>query len=202
MKRREFIHGSIAAAAAIVRPGLARGQTSLRVGVLAPGPSKAAADFIDELKAGLREDGFRDGENVRLETAFGQTHGALDDAAAQLLLSDVSVIVAWSTPAVGAAKRATSTKPIVMVGIADPIGAKFCRQPGSPGRQCHWHHQSLKGSKWQSPRLPAPGRPAGAPLRRSLKPVERGGGSSAERYGSRSSHAWPRTLHSRRDEGR
>jgi putative tryptophan/tyrosine transport system substrate-binding protein len=134
MKRRDFLHGSIAATAAIVPPGLALGQTNpLRIGVLAPGPSKAAADFIDELKAGLREDGFIDGENVRLETAFGQTHGTLDDAAAQLLRSNVSLIVAWSTPAVGAAKRATSTKPIVMVGIADPIGAKLVDSLARPG---------------------------------------------------------------------
>jgi putative ABC transport system substrate-binding protein len=92
---------------------------------LAPGSSAGAAEFVEELKAGLREQGFFDGENVRIEPGFGETHKALDDIAIGLVRSNVNLIVAWSTPAVSAAKRATGTVPIVMVGIADPIGAKL-----------------------------------------------------------------------------
>jgi putative tryptophan/tyrosine transport system substrate-binding protein len=134
VRRREFIIRVAVVAAALTAPNLARSQTSIaRIGVLAPGPSAAATDFIDELKAGLREAGLVDGENLHLDAVFGQTHEGLDAAAAQLIGLNVTLIVAWSTPAVAAAKRATSTKPIVMVGIADPIGAKLVDSLARPG---------------------------------------------------------------------
>jgi hypothetical protein len=70
---------------------------------------------------------------VRIEPAFDETHQALDDVAVGLARSNVDLIVAWSTPAVAAAKRATGTIPIVMIGIADPIGAKLVESLPRPG---------------------------------------------------------------------
>jgi putative ABC transport system substrate-binding protein len=133
MRRREVI-GLLGALAAAAEPRLALPQgRPLRIGLLAPGSSAGAADFIEELKAGLREQGFLDGENVRMDPAFGETHQALDDVAVGLVRSNVDLIVAWSTPAVAAAKRATGKVPIVMVGIADPIGAKLVESLARPG---------------------------------------------------------------------
>src|SRR5215208_4022200 len=136
MRRREFIAvlGSLASLATVVRSRLAFAQARApRIGLLALGSSATTAEFVQELKAGLREHGLVDGENVRLELAFGETHQALDDLAVQLVRSNVSLIIAWSTPAVAAAKRATGTIPIVMVGIADPIGARLVESLARPG---------------------------------------------------------------------
>ena len=103
MKRREFVQLALVPLATVVRPRLASAQARTpRIGLLAPGSSTTTADFVEELKGGLREHGLVDGENVRLEPAFGETHQALDDLAVQLVLgrSNVSLIIAWSTPAV------------------------------------------------------------------------------------------------------
>ena len=134
MRRREFMQLALVPLATVVRPRLASAQArTARIGLLAPGSSATTAEFVQELKAGLREHGLVDGENVRLEPAFGETHQALDDLAVQLVRSNVSLIIAWSTPAVAAAKRATGTIPIVMVGIADPIGARLVESLARPG---------------------------------------------------------------------
>jgi putative ABC transport system substrate-binding protein len=52
---------------------------------------------------------------------------------AELINSNVDVIVAWATPAVNAARRATSTIPIVMVGPGDPVGSGFIASLARPG---------------------------------------------------------------------
>jgi putative tryptophan/tyrosine transport system substrate-binding protein len=93
MKRREFIQLALAPLAAVVRPRLASAQARTpRIGLLALGSSATTAEFVQELKAGLREHGLVDGENVRLELAFGETHQALDDLAVQLVRSNVSLV--------------------------------------------------------------------------------------------------------------
>ena len=134
MRRREFMQWALVPLATVVRPRLASAQArTARIGLLAPGSSATTAEFVEEVKDGLREHGLVDGENVRLELAFGETHQALDDLAVQLVRSNVSLIIAWSIPAVAAAKRATGTIPIVMVGIADPIGARLVESLARPG---------------------------------------------------------------------
>src|SRR5262249_43376996 len=51
----------------------------------------------------------------------------------ELVNSNVDVIVAWATPATIAARRATSTIPIVMVGVGDPVGSGFIASLARPG---------------------------------------------------------------------
>src|SRR5215208_1269573 len=134
MRRREFLQLALVPLATVVRPRLASAQArTARIGLLAPGSSATTAEFVQELDVGLREPGLVDGGNVHLEPAFGETHQALDDLAVQLVRSNVSLIIAWSTPAVAAAKRATGAVPIVMVGIADPIGARLVESLARPG---------------------------------------------------------------------
>jgi ABC transporter substrate binding protein len=57
----------------------------------------------------------------------------LPDAAADLVLQKVNIIVAWQTPAVTAAKQATSKIPIVMAGSGDPVGTGFVASLARPG---------------------------------------------------------------------
>jgi putative ABC transport system substrate-binding protein len=51
----------------------------------------------------------------------------------ELVNSNVDVIVAWATPTVIAVRRATSTIPIVMVGVGDPVGSGFIASLARPG---------------------------------------------------------------------
>jgi len=106
-------------------PLAVRAQQSRKVpivGVLSPeGPRTGN---VNGLIQGLRELGYVDGSNIRFEYRWAE--GAFDrlpELAADLVRLPVDVIVAFVTQAAEVAKKQTSTLPIVMVGVADPIGA-------------------------------------------------------------------------------
>jgi putative ABC transport system substrate-binding protein len=67
--------------------------------------------------------GYIEGKNIIIEYRFGEgKREKIPKLAAELVRLSVDIIVAPSTPAAQAAKAATSTIPIVFVGVADPIG--------------------------------------------------------------------------------
>jgi putative tryptophan/tyrosine transport system substrate-binding protein len=82
----------------------------------------------------MRDLGYSEGGNIRFElwTAEGNAQ-LLPNLAAQLVRSKVSVIVAYLTPAIAAAKQATSEIPIVMVGAGDPVATGFIASLARPG---------------------------------------------------------------------
>jgi len=85
-------------------------------------------------REGLRELGYVDGQNIRLiERPSGGRNERFPELVAELLRLRVDVIVSSATPAVRAAKEATSTTPIVMAGLTDPIGAGLIQSLGRPG---------------------------------------------------------------------
>jgi putative ABC transport system substrate-binding protein len=120
MKRSEFITLMIGAAA--TWPFAARAQQAkpFRIGVLNlvnPEPSWSL------LRAGLRDLGYREGQNLQFEFRSADGNPALLPAlAAELVRLNVDVIVAYPSPAVAAVKQATRDIPIVMVGAGDPVG--------------------------------------------------------------------------------
>ena len=125
MDRRAFIGtlagGLLAAPLAAEGQRLARGY---RIGVLLAAPATAAAPHVEALRGRLRELGYVEGQNITLELKWVTTaEGGLDRLAAELVRSKVDLLIAWTTPATLAAKRATSTIPIVMVSVGDPVGS-------------------------------------------------------------------------------
>jgi putative ABC transport system substrate-binding protein len=83
---------------------------------------------------GLRELGYIEGQNVTIE--YRRTAGKVDrlpELAGELVRLKVEVIVARATPAVQAAKNATTTIPIVMLGVADAVGSGFVSSLARPG---------------------------------------------------------------------
>ena len=71
----------------------------------------------------MRELGYVDARNVRFEYRWAQGRfDRLPDLAAELVRLNVDVIIAFVTQASLAAMRATATIPVVMVGVADPVG--------------------------------------------------------------------------------
>jgi len=132
MRRREFI-GLIGSAAAIVPlAAYAQRSTIPVVGVLSPAGPKSSG--VNGLFEGLRELGYVEGRNIRFEYRWAEGRfGRLPELAADLVRLKVDVIVAFLTQATEVAKKQTSTIPIVMVGVSDPVGEGFAASLARPG---------------------------------------------------------------------
>lgn len=105
---------------------------SRRIGYLASGP--AGSGFQDAFRAGMRELGWVEGQNISIEFRFADTHyERLPDLAAELVRLKVDIIVAQPTAAAYAARRATTSIPIVMVNVGDPVRLKLAESLGRPG---------------------------------------------------------------------
>jgi putative tryptophan/tyrosine transport system substrate-binding protein len=131
MRRRAFI---TLLGCAAVWPLAARAQQPKvwRIGLLAPSPPTPT--MLNALRDGLRERGYVEGQNLFIDVRSSQ--GSFEqnpDIAAELVRSKVDVIVAWTTPSITAARRATSTIPIVMVGVGDPVEMGFVASLARPG---------------------------------------------------------------------
>jgi putative tryptophan/tyrosine transport system substrate-binding protein len=103
-----------------------------RIGVLVFTPMAPAVQ--DGFRQGFREHGYIEGRNVVVEwrSAEGRTERA-KAMAAELVRLKVNVIVAEFTPAVQAAKEATSTIPIVMAPAGDPVATGLVASLARPG---------------------------------------------------------------------
>jgi putative ABC transport system substrate-binding protein len=90
--------------------------------------------MLNAFRDGMRERGYVEGQNLSIAVRWPQeTFDHDPSVVAELINGNVDVIVAWATPAVVAAQRATSTIPIVMVGVGDPVGLGFIASLARPG---------------------------------------------------------------------
>jgi putative ABC transport system substrate-binding protein len=133
MKRREFI--TLLGGAAAAWPLAARAQQAgrvWRIGALGTGPPIPAR--LSAFRDGLRERGYVEGQNLLIDVRWPQDSFEREPGiVTELVRSNVDVIVAWATPSVIAARRATSTIPVVMVGVSDPVGMGFVASLARPG---------------------------------------------------------------------
>jgi putative ABC transport system substrate-binding protein len=133
MRRREFV--SLLGGAAVAWPLMAQAQPAKlpSIGVLVLGNPPPLA-FLQSLRDGLRDVGYTEGRNIRLEirTAEGKAD-LLPEIAAELVRLKVDIIVAFQTPAATAAKRATGEIPIVLAGVGDPVGSGLVASYARPG---------------------------------------------------------------------
>src|SRR5262245_61415396 len=137
MKRRDFL--KLVAGCAAARPLTAYAQQTkiARIGVLGPnraGDSDPSLVMLNAFVSGLRELGYADGQNIIFERKFAD--GDVDRLRAlanELVKQRVDVIVAISTTAARAARQATSTIPIVAIGMADPVEDELVASLARPG---------------------------------------------------------------------
>jgi putative tryptophan/tyrosine transport system substrate-binding protein len=133
MKRREFIIilGSVAAAPSLAWPLAARAQQLgkiPRIGIVDDSPRWNA------FRQGLRDLGYLEGQNIAFDYSNGDgVPERLAEAAAALVRRPVDVIATFGTPASFAAKQATTTIPIVMISIGDPVRAGLVPSLARPG---------------------------------------------------------------------
>jgi putative tryptophan/tyrosine transport system substrate-binding protein len=89
---------------------------------------------VSALVEGLRERGYVEGRNIRFEYRWAEGRfDRLSELAADLIRLEVDVIVAFVTQAAEVAKKQTSTIPIVMVAVSDPVGAGLAASLARPG---------------------------------------------------------------------
>jgi len=132
MQRREFI--TFLGSAVAVWPVAARAQQppkSARLGYFAPA---ANADLLAALHSGLRDFGYVEGQNLAIDHRYllGQSK-TYDELAAELVRLNPDVIVVVGTPPALAAKRQTSTIPIIMAPAADPLRSGLVASLSRPG---------------------------------------------------------------------
>jgi putative ABC transport system substrate-binding protein len=111
------------------------------VGVLWGGPITFAKPYLAAGHEAMRELGWVEGQNLAVEYRFAppgattetERRAALITNAEDLARLKVDVIVAAADPAVEAARRATSTIPIVMLAVGDAVGTGFISSLARPG---------------------------------------------------------------------
>ena len=104
-----------------------------RIGVLTTASS--ISHLLQAFRQGLAELGYAEGRNIVLEYRSAEGNAErLPDLAAELARLKVDVIVAGGTPGTQAAQQATTTIPIVMIGVADPVRTGFVGSLARPGR--------------------------------------------------------------------
>src|SRR5262245_63785028 len=100
-----------------------------RIGIIEPG-----AMWGDHFRQALRDLGYVEGRNIAIEYRSAEAGPErLVAATTELAQLQVDVIVTFGSPATQAAKQATTTIPIVMAGIGDPVRAGFVASLAHPG---------------------------------------------------------------------
>jgi putative ABC transport system substrate-binding protein len=132
MRRRDFIKGIVVSAAWPLKARAERSTLPI-VGLLRSEPITDQSDLAREFRAGLKEAGFVDGENVAVEirSVEGQV-GNLPGLVADMIRKPVAVIVGNIAPA-QVAKTATTTVPIVFVVGNDPVALGLVPSLNRPG---------------------------------------------------------------------
>jgi len=126
--RRDFV---TLLGAAATWPLAARAQQSVhvpRIGIVDDAP------MWHSFRQALRELGYVEGQSVNYEYRYSEgVPDRLASAVGELVRRPVDLIAAYGTPPTEAAKAATATIPIVMVGVADPVRAGLVASLARPG---------------------------------------------------------------------
>jgi putative tryptophan/tyrosine transport system substrate-binding protein len=123
-----------------------------RIGVLRPG--LPFDPYIETFRRALRDLGYVEGRNVIIE--FRWAHGRaerLPELAADLARLPLDLIVVAGTKPTRAVQRATSTIPIVMAAVGDPVASRFVRslaRPGGTSPVSRFFGRGSAGSGWHS----------------------------------------------------
>jgi putative ABC transport system substrate-binding protein len=135
VKRREFIAMLGGTAASWPRATRAQGTGTPVIGFLSSAAQDRYRVYLDAFRRGLREVGFVEGQDVRIEYRWAEgQYGRLPALAADLVAREVTIIFATGgNPPAQAAKAATNTIPIVFVSGGDPVSGGLVASLNRPG---------------------------------------------------------------------
>jgi putative ABC transport system substrate-binding protein len=131
MKRREFIAGLSAAAAANgawLQLASSQQRKTAHVGIIDDAP------IWGVFRKALQEAGYIEGQNIVYDYQVAEgTPDRLALAATELVRNSVDLIATFGTPAALAAKRATTSIPIVAISVGDPVRSGLVTNLARPG---------------------------------------------------------------------
>ena len=136
IRRRKFLATLLGGAAAWPLAARAQqGERVRRIGLLmGVADDREGQARVTALKQGLQELGWTDGRNIQIETRFGGADtGRIRAHAAELVALAPDVIVTHTTPVIRALRQATSSIPIVVAAVNDPVEQGFVSSLAHPG---------------------------------------------------------------------
>jgi putative ABC transport system substrate-binding protein len=135
MRRRDFLTllgGAVAAA-----PLAAAAQEARKlphIGFLGNSTATLEANLVGPFREGLRDLGYVEGRNILIEYRWAEgKYERFPALIAELIALKVDVIVTAGTPASLAVKKATTSIPLVMVAVGDPVGTGLVASLARPG---------------------------------------------------------------------
>src|SRR5215475_4487923 len=133
-RRRQFITLLSGAAAAWPLAARAQQPTMRVIGFLGGADPGGNAVLMEAFRSALRDHGYIEGQNVRIEYRWAEgNYERLPGLAADLVRRKVDIIITQGTPAAFAAKQATTTIPIVMAIVGDPVDSGIVASYSRPG---------------------------------------------------------------------
>ena len=136
MNRRSLVGAITIALFAARRTATAQPRRVWHIGFLGAASRQFYLDSgrFEALQTALRELGYVEGKNLVIEARYADgQYDLLPGYASELVRLKVDVIVAASSPAIRAAKQATTTIPIVFPATGDPVGSGFVASLAHPG---------------------------------------------------------------------
>ena len=130
-----FVLFSITVSISVALPAHAQQPGKIfRIGFLDPGTASGMAVLVNVFREELRKLGWVEGKNIVIEYRFAEFRvERLPELAAGLVHLKVDLIVVTSTPPALAAKKATTTIPIVMANASDPAAVGLVESLARPG---------------------------------------------------------------------
>jgi putative ABC transport system substrate-binding protein len=135
MKRREFL-GLLGGGMLIVSDAARAQQASkvYRIGFLGNSTAELEANLVGPFREELRVRGYQEGRNIRIEYRWAEgQYERFPKLVAELVAAGVDIIVTAGTPATLAVKRATTSVPLVMIAVGDPVGTGIVPSLARPG---------------------------------------------------------------------
>ena len=135
--RRKFLNSlglGLLAAPLVAEAQQARKASGVGFLTLSAMTQRTATAALAALRQGLRDLGYIEGQNLRIEDRFAEgKRETLPLLARELVSLKLDVIVTFGTPATVATRDATTTTAIVFIGVGDPVGSGFAASLARPG---------------------------------------------------------------------
>jgi ABC-type uncharacterized transport system substrate-binding protein len=133
MERRAFVAGTLGLLAAPLAAAAPPAKVP-RIGFLGNTTAALEANLVGPFREGLRDLGYAEGRDVLIEYRWVEgKYERLPALIGELIAQKVDVIVTAGTPATLAVKKATTSVPLVMVAVGDPVGTGIVPSLSRPG---------------------------------------------------------------------